>query len=80
MEQTKMNREQIMNLKVGDPIERSLLGNGQWERTTVTQIFGRGVNVKGNAYVCLYTAFGMSAEMSGSAIESDKGQYFRLPQ
>ncbi|HEV8364590.1 MAG TPA: hypothetical protein VGQ52_13835 [Gemmatimonadaceae bacterium] len=73
-----MTRDEIMNLQVGDAIERDLIGTGNWTQTKVTQIFGRGVSAQGLAYVCMYTDLGEGAEMSGSATEGD-GRYFRLP-
>jgi hypothetical protein len=78
-----MNREEMLALKVGDSIERSLVGNDHFETTTVTHIFATGVTDNprsphhGKAYVCLYTRFGPTAEMSGSIREGDD-TFFRL--
>lgn len=73
-----MNREQILNLKVGDKIERSLLGTGHFTLTTITEIFAQSVNVKNQAYACIYTDFGDNSQISGSVTEGDS-RYFRLP-
>jgi hypothetical protein len=80
-----MNREEMVALKVGDEIERSLLGYGHFKRVKITSIFATGVTDNpaspehGKAYVCLYTEFGADSTMSGSIREGD-GRYFRLPQ
>lgn len=80
-----MNREQMFSLKVGDEIDRSYLGGGSYETVRITRIFASGVTDNprspehGKAYVCLYTQFGESAEMSGSIREGDE-RFFKLPQ
>lgn len=66
-----MDREQIHNLKVGDLIERDLLGTGQYTLTVVTEIFGRGTDLKGNAYICLYTRFSETSQISTSVTEGE---------
>lgn len=72
-----MNRDQILNLKVGDPIERSMLGTGPYIATVVTEIFGRGFDFKGRAYICLYTRFGETSQISTSVTEGET--YLRIP-
>lgn len=79
-----MNAEQIAALKVGTVLERSMIGNGHWVRTEVTEITARGVDVQGSPYVCFYTKLGddgstISGSLKASRHESDS-RYYRFPQ
>jgi hypothetical protein len=80
-----MNREQMFGLKVGDTIERSYIGEGNFEAVKITRVFACGITNNpqsrqhGKAFVCLYTQFGERAEMSGS-IREDEETFFRLPK
>jgi hypothetical protein len=51
----------------------SLLPNARWgSPRLVVEVFGRGVSVKGRAYVCFWTSNGPGAQMSRSTGEGDE--------
>ncbi len=73
-----MNRAQIESLKVGDPIQRSMLGQGQFTETRITEITFRVTNPSGKLCLGIYTEFGTNSSISGTVTEDDD-RYFRLP-
>ena len=85
-----MTRQQILDLKIGDKLQDTLdlepftglkarPGAIYGKPRKVLEIFARGFNVKGEAYVCFYTEFGTSGgRMSGSASEGE--EMYRLAE
>jgi hypothetical protein len=55
------SREDVLGLEVGD-----LALDCFQKYQKVTEIYGRGDDVSGRAYVCFYTDFGGGSQMSGS--------------
>lgn len=75
-----VTREQVENLKVGDLVSVTfdtawgkLLPGARWSKPyPVTEIFGRGDDVKGKAFACFYRKWGSEhSTMSGSVKEGD---------
>lgn len=69
----KPTREHIVNLKVNDVVI-DCFGTLK----LINEIYGRGFDVNGKAYICFYTDFGGTSKMSASYKEGEIVRHTRL--
>lgn len=66
-----MTRNEVLSLKVGDVVQFHINGTS-WQPRKVVEITAQRVSeYHGKAFVCFYTEFGPTSQISGSCSEGD---------